>query len=348
MHGAPIYPPGHPWHALLIGWPHPVGFPFAPAPGPPAPGPPPKRRKYNPPYRARKHWGDLTTEIHPKVDIDTNTYFHWLPMDVKRLLFLYLPTLQAQRLSAGSSLCNGEFWSKKALAKGLTAECKSPEDYVKLVNDDEHVLAFCDITPGNKDRILDAIAIKDLPLFEYYANHTRFQREGHVGTIEWYAYFAGKEFYDVWIRATVKYLGYGTGATPFRLEMAAVRGDMEFFLSMRPVNYRGQQLYDPEIIPAVITGGNLDMLRYLLEDKIPNAAEHLPQYRHRPTLEEGEAWDWNIFRWIACAKLHGHEYIVTYLEPMIRNGKPNAPLPFPRFSTTPTKGKKGYQWKVRW
>ena len=341
MHGVLGYLPA-PWVVGPVG---PIVGPVGPIGVVPAVGPPAKRRKYTPAYFSRKHWDDTPTEALFKVDIDTNTYFHWLPMDVKRELFLYLPTLQAQRLSAGSSVCNVEFWSKKAQAKGLKDKCTSPEDYVKLLNNDEHVLAFCDITPGNKDRILDAIFIKDLPLFSYYANHTRFQRDCHTHTIEWYAYFAGKDFYAVWVDAATKYLGHTGIGTPARLEMAAVRGDLNFFLSMNPRD----GCYDPEIIPAVITGGNLDMLKCLLEFYIPNAAEHLPAYSHRPTLNEGEAWDWNIFRWIACAEFHGHEYIMTYLEPLVRKGQPNAPLTFPRFHTTPVKSKTGhgYRWKIR-
>ena len=296
-----------------------------------------------PPIKRRRYHERSGAPITPHVDIDTNTYFHWLPMDVKRLLFLFLPTLQAQRLSAGTNVCNKEFWRKKASDKGFhpSEYITTSEDYAAQFDTAEHVLAFRYITPTNKDRILDAIANKDLDLFSYYINNTIFQRGGiHTNVIEWYAYFAGKDFYDAWIRVAIKYLGY-TGYM-YQIEMAAVKGDMRLFLSMEP-----REGYDPEIIPAVITGGNLDMLRYLLEGKLANAAGYLSRFS-RVRVDEGQIWDWNVARWIACANLHGYVYTVTYLEALVRDGAPKVRLSFPHYHTVPIRCQGGgYLWRIQ-
>ena len=337
--------------------------------------PHPKRRKSSK-YVGIKHWKDRNTEPVAKQDIDTGTYFLWLPMDVKRELFLYLPTLQAQRLSAGTNVCNEEFWTKKALNKyrkssnrdqilvnrdlmlslngGMLVpkgndlmlslkeiKCASPEEYVALTNTKEHVLAFYEINEVNKDRILDAIVIKDLPLFEYYANHTRFRRDMHTKVIEWYAYFAGKDFYDVWMRVAMKYLGYESYT--YQIEMAAVSGDMELFLKSEP-----EDGYKVDIIPAVITGGNLDMLRYLLEGKLADAPGKFPRFSALP-LNESNIWDWNVARWIACANMCGHVEIAAYLNPLVRNGRPKVNLMVPRYHTVPTRDKdnRKYLWRTQ-
>lgn len=303
--------------------------------------PPTKRRKPNP-YVSLRGCVCVPEVIVARLS-DKDTYLSWCPWELKQELLLRLPTLQAQRLANdfGYSVCSGEFWKRKARAKGYPCPSNiTAEEYIKLVDTDEHVLAPRDITPNNKDCILDALVLKDLELFTYYAKYTRFQRSTHNATIEWFAHFTGPEFHQAWVEATEKSLGcngtrYLHGGTRFvSLEAAALQRDVNKLMSL--FNCK-----DVSIVPAVIAGGSLEILRYLLEGPLVSVLQ--------PKI-----LDWNppvdpidrmVSHWIACAKVYDHQHIIDYLRPLVRFGIVEEKFHVPRYYTVIKKHKGKYLWK---
>ena len=157
-------------------------------------------------------------------------------------------------------LCKSDFWLKKALLLGHAVELPFTFDDYGVLAMKRGIPAYAALTIHTKAWFLDALDKQDLDRFRYYVLHSKITPESsYTKTIEWFAYFAGKEFYNVWVRE----VRFGTPDSVVRAMIYAFTGDTDRFFCLSKTH--------PSILSHVhiymnlaASGGSLPILGGLL------------------------------------------------------------------------------------
>ena len=268
----------------------------------------------------------------PRVPLPPNApygYLSHLPPELVREELLRLDPLTTQRLCRRPEFaprCDGKFWGEKL---GYGGETTSDIYGTYVMNSGNCTYGTISLTNSSRNCILDALATKDLDRFRYYLEHTNFRRDTDYGkAIEWFAYFAGPEFYQAW----------GHEDNVIKAKIYALTGDADKFIDLL-WNDKRVARQASVFLAAAASGGSVPILRYLLESE---QVGDLVRGRY----QVGGRWSPRFIQIIAQARHYKQARALKYLlalAPEFARTKRKAV----EYYTQPQKQKGKYRWTTQ-
>ena len=155
-------------------------------------------------------------------------------------------------------VCGPDFWTKKAAMLGKVA---STFDEYGVLAMEHNIAAYAPLDIRTKSWYLHALDKRDLDRFRYYTTHSKINPESnYTKTIEWFSYFAGPEFYKVWVDTVRK----GFPDPVVSAMIYAFTGETDRFFDIVK-NNRAARLRILSYINLAVSGGSLPIVGVLVE-----------------------------------------------------------------------------------